>query len=216
MECSLVTFEHWLCRTRKTCSAAIWPPLRVFLLLRAIVQNPLRFIFHFLTVRVLVLLFGFTPRQLAQVQCAEQNGSLELTFRRKPASYGRRFYNREQILKLPVTPVWFFNLQKRFHAQWQNRYEKTKKTYPHKPLLLPHHHNYNRLLSSDEARERIKVATHAALGHYIQARILRQTCGHLYSKNGDASILSRMGWSAQFAFCYTWAPRIYYSPKPQV
>lgn len=161
----------------------------------------------------LVLFFGLTPRQLAQAQCVQQNDSLQIILRRKPTSYGRHYYNREQILKLPSTPQWYFRLQKNFLIQWHPRYEKTKKTYPHKPLLLPYNHNYNRTLSSDEIRERIKNATIAATGHYIQARVLRQTCGHLYSKNGDASILSTIGWSPQFAFCYTWLPRTYFTPK---
>lgn len=159
----------------------------------------------------LVLFFALTPRELSQAQCLIQHDSLCLTLRRKPTSYGKRFYNREQILKLPGSPSWFFRLQKKFVEQWQNEYQKTKKTYPLKPLLLPRHRNYNRLLNSDEARERIKEATTQATGHYIPARILRQTCGHLYSKNGDASILSRMGWSEQFSFCYTYLPRTFFN-----
>jgi hypothetical protein len=98
-------------------------------------------------------------------------------------------------------------------VQWSTRFEKTKKTYPHHPLLLPYHGHYNRPICTHKVRERLKSATIAATGHYIPARILRQTCGHLYSKNGDASILSRIGWSPQFAFTYTWAPRTYFSPK---
>jgi hypothetical protein len=161
----------------------------------------------------LTLFFGLTPRQLAQAQCTYEQNSLNIILLRKPTSYGRRYYNREQILKLPQQPTWFVLLQKNFYQQWALHFDRTKKTYPHKPLLLPYHHNYNRPLSSDEVRKRIKCATIKATGHYIQARILRQTCGHLYSKNGDASILSRFGWSPQFAFCYTWAPRTYYLPK---
>jgi integrase len=161
----------------------------------------------------LVLFFALTPRELAQSQCLVQNDRLALILRRKPTSYGKHFYNREQILKLPQTPSWFLKLQKTFLNQWQNEYQKTKKTYPLKPLLLPRHRNYNRPLSSDQARKRIKEATIKATGHYIPARILRQTCGHLYSKNGDASILSRMGWSQQFSFCYTWLPRTFFSTE---
>jgi hypothetical protein len=161
----------------------------------------------------LVLFYAFRSVDLAHAHVLFQNDSFSIILRRKPTSYGRRFYNREQCLILPQTPSWFLNLQKKFLAEWQERYAKTKKTYPHKPLLLPYHHNYNRPLSTTKVRERIKLATIAATGHYIQARILRQTCGHLYSKNGDASILSRLGWSPQFAFCYTWAPRTYFSPK---
>jgi hypothetical protein len=162
---------------------------------------------------VLVLFFALTPRQLAQSQCMPQNDSLCLVLRRKPTSYGKHFYNREQNLKLPQTPSWFLKLQKQFLKQWLDHYDKTKKTYPHMPLLLSRHRNCNRPLSSDQVRQRIREATVTATGHHIPARILRQTCGHLYSRNGDASILSRMGWSPQFAFCYTWLPRTYFSPK---
>lgn len=161
----------------------------------------------------LVLFFAMTPIELAHAQCSTHNDSLHIILRRKPTSYGKRFYNRKEILKLPEKPQWFVNLQKNFLTGWLERYTKTKKTYPHKPLLLPYHHNYNRPLSTDKVRERIKLATIRATGHYIQARILRQTCGHLYAKDGDASILSRLGWSTQFAFCYTWLPRTYFSVK---
>jgi predicted nuclease of restriction endonuclease-like (RecB) superfamily len=46
-----------------------------------------------------------------------------------------------------------------------------------------------------------------------QQRLLRQTCGHLHSMKQDASALSRLGWSSQFAFHYTWLLRVYFSPK---
>ncbi len=160
----------------------------------------------------LILFYGLTPIQLTQAQCLYDD-SLKIILRRKPITKGRRYYNREQTLSLPQNPPWFLRLQKTFFEQWSTRYEKIKKTYPHRPLLLPYHGHYNRPICTHQARKRIKSATLAATGHYIPARILRQTCGHLYSKNGDASILSRIGWSPQFAFTYTWAPRTYFSVK---
>lgn len=160
----------------------------------------------------LILFYGLTPIQLTQAQCLYDE-NLKIFLRRKPITKGRRFYNREQTLSLPQSPPWFLRLQKNFFVQWSTRFEKTKKTYPHRPLLLPYHGHYNRPICTHQLRKRIKAATLAATDTYIPARILRQTCGHLYSKNGDASILSRIGWSPQFAFCYTWAPRTYFTPQ---
>jgi hypothetical protein len=161
---------------------------------------------------VLILFYGLTPIQLTQAQCLYQN-SLKIILRRKPITRGRRFYNREQTLSLPQSPPWFLRLQEKFFDQWSILFKKTKKSYPHRPLLLPYHAKHNRPICTHKVRERIKSATCAATGHHIPARILRQTCGHLYSQNGDASILSTIGWSPQFAFTYTWAPRTCFSPK---
>lgn len=191
-------------------------PMKLCIASEKQVEELVRFIKHpdsspeHALILALVLFFALTPRQLAQSQCLVQSDCLSLILRRKPTSYGKHFYNREQTLKLPQSPIWFRKLQKKFIEHWQNEYEKTKKTYPYKPLLLPRHRNYNRPLNSDEARERIKEATLQATGHYVPPRILRQTCGHLYCKDGDASILSRMGWSPQFSFCYTWLPRTFF------
>lgn len=162
----------------------------------------------------LILFYGLTPIQLSQAQCFFDEGlKMKIILRRKPITRGRRFYNREQTLSLPQNPPWFAKLQKKFLEQWSTHFAKTKKSYPHRPLLLPYHAKHNRPICTHKVRERIKSATVAATGHYIPARILRQTCGHLYSKDGDASILSRIGWSPQFAFAYTWAPRTYFIPK---
>ena len=154
-----------------------------------------------------MLFFGFTLEDITYAAVEIQSDGLCIVLRTKPRTKGRRFYHRDQVLKLPSNAKWFMELQKRFYASWLKLHSKTKKTYPHPSLVLPKHAHYNRPLSKNLIRERIYAATTYATGTLISPRILRQTCGHLYSQNQDASILSRMGWSPQFAFHYTWLPR---------
>lgn len=161
----------------------------------------------------LILFFGLRIEDLAHAQLNVSTDKLSLTLRRKPLTRGRRYYNREQVLTLPTKPAWFLNLQKRFYANWLAHYQKVAKTYPHHLLLLPNHNQYNRPLRRDSVTTRVKLASLAATGVPIPARVLRQTCGHLHSRNEDASVLSCLGWSPHFSFEYTWRPRHYYSPK---
>ncbi len=93
-------------------------------------------------------------------------------------------------------------------------YSKVKKNYPLTPLLLPKHNHYNRYLHTCTVRKRVREASTEATGSAIPIRVLRQTCGHIYSSNSDASLLSTMGWSSQFSFDYTWLPRSYYQSNP--
>ena len=124
---------------------------------------------------------------------------------------GRRYYNRHQILDLPTKPVWFLQLQKRFYANWQAHYRRVRKSFPQHPLLLPYNNRSNSVLNTDTVSERIKIATTLAIKTPVTAKVLRQTCGHIYSRNQDASLLTQLGWSPQFAFHYTWLPRRYFS-----
>ena len=82
----------------------------------------------------------------------------------------------------------------------------------HYPLILFQDYRANRPLSDETIRKRVQNATHAATGVEIPSSILRQTCGHIYSTRNDASLLSRLGWSPEFAFQYTWLPRQYFTP----
>jgi hypothetical protein len=162
----------------------------------------------------LVLFFGFSTADLSYSQLTNHlNSNLQITFRRKPTTYGRRYYNRHQLLTLPSKPLWFLNLQKRFYQQWVVQYSRVKKTYPRQSLFFPETLHSNRPLSTTVIRHRFNQATQTATGTPIPIRIVRQTCGDLHSQNSDSSILSQLGWSSQFAFCYTWLPRTYFSPK---
>ena len=162
----------------------------------------------------LILFFGFTIEDLAFATMEIKNcDSLTLVLRRKARSRGRHYYNRDQILELPTQSKWFLNLQKRFYQAWTVHYSQVKQTYPHHPLILFRDNRANRPLSAEAIRLRVREATYAATGTAIPASVLRQTCGHLHSSHHDASLLSRLGWSPQFAFNYTWLPRTYFNSK---
>ncbi len=115
--------------------------------------------------------------------------------------------NRPIEIELPCVP-WFLSLQKRFINQWQIHYDKTKKSVNRKSLILPNNYISNMPVFHLTARERIKMATIEATGSYITPRLLRQTCGHLYSLKYDFSVLTRIGWSKNAASKFIWLPRI--------
>jgi hypothetical protein len=158
----------------------------------------------------LILIWGFKIKDLCFAKVEFNNyGSLDITLRRIPL--GRtKYYNREQSLKLPMTPKWFYQLQKRFCQYWNHRYSQLPKTYPHKYLILPSR-NFVRPLSEYRVLERIYRGTIAATGMPIPALVLRKTCGHLHTIDSDASILSRLGWASSSSFNFTWVPRTYFN-----
>ena len=158
----------------------------------------------------LVLFFGFSTADLSQAQIVIQEDKLHIKLRRKQLTKGKRYYYRKELIQLPLKPKWFLNLQKRFIHNWSEHFKRVKKTYPNTPLVLPYSNISNRYMNTDTVRNRVKLATVEATGNYIPIRVLRQTCGHIYSSKADASILSTMGWSNSFAFHYTWLPRTYY------
>lgn len=161
----------------------------------------------------LILFFGLTTEDLAFATLDPSKESLSIILRRKQRTKGRRYYNRLQRLQLPAQPEWFNQLQHRFYQTWITQSRQTKKTYPHFSLIFSLHLNHNRPVNKFTVRKRLGIATTAATGHDIPLRILRQTCGHLHSLHGEASLLTRLGWSPQFAFHYTWLPRILFTAK---
>ena len=158
----------------------------------------------------LLLFYGFKTEDIAKSQLNIIGGNVGIKLRRKKLTRGKKYYCRKEILILPDRPVWFKQLQQRFLSAWEKNYTLVKKSFPQTPLVLPRSHISNRFASTDTLRIRIKEATIDAAGAPIPAKVLRQTCGHLYTTKGDASILSTMGWSEQFSFHYTWLPRQYY------
>ncbi len=161
----------------------------------------------------LILFFGFTTADLAgaSVDCDPQTRDrLKIILARRPRSRGRRHYNREQELTLPSDPPWIKDLSKRFIDNWQTAFAKLKPkvSFPRTPLFLDPQLQYNRNMSDDYIRTLIKAATVGATGTSIPPRILRQTCGCIMTRGDDASALGHLGWSPQFAFHYTWLPKI--------
>lgn len=158
----------------------------------------------------LILFWGFTTIDLTQAQVILQDDLFHLKLRRKDLTKGKKYYNRKEMLVLPTNPKWFLALQQRFLKDWMAHYSKVKKSYPQTPLVLAKHNRYNRYLNTTTIRNRVYEATVEATDQKIPIRVLKQTCGHIYSSKSDASLLSTMGWSNQFSFHYTWLPRTYY------
>ncbi len=138
----------------------------------------------------LILYWGFTSEELSFAKIAVQDNGLCIYLRQKALTSGKCYYNREQIIKLPKSPNWFLKLQNRFYKDWRKHYNKIKSTYPNYQLILPKHNHYNRPISKTTVRKIIKKASIEATGINIPTRVIRQTCGHMYSKNKDASMRS--------------------------
>ena len=161
----------------------------------------------------LTMIFGLTSRDLILATLQSNSDSLSIILDRQPLSFHRQRYNRPEVLKLPETPLWFLNLQKRFYLHWSENYSKVKKTYPRYSLILPKHLYYNRPISREWVRKQFLKITYSVTGMPLTASTLRKTCGHLHSLTGDASMLASLGWSRDFAFAYTWLPRQYVTSK---
>lgn len=164
----------------------------------------------------LILFFGFNAKDLIYATILPDDKYFSIKMPKIPRSVGRHYYNREAILRLPSNPQWFSDLQKRFYNNWVKQYKQTTRAHERFPLLMPRNEaRYNHPVSDFTLRQRILKATMEATGSAIPPKVLRQTGGHLYVKDGDGSILSRLGWSPYFAFAYTWLPRqIHYTDRP--
>jgi hypothetical protein len=161
----------------------------------------------------LVLFLGFTSEDLRYAKIVQKHNTFDIAMRRKPLSKGIHYYNRDQVVKLPIAPHWFLDLQRRYYQVWLDHYNRIKRTYPHEFLLLPYDHNQSRSLSSCVIRQRMKKATKLATGKEIPIRSLRNTCAYVYILNQDASMLSRIGWATDTAFRHTYLTRIFISPE---
>ena len=156
----------------------------------------------------LILFFALKTEDLLRATIdVSPTKRLKIILHESPRSYGKHHYNRKQILELPQNPDWLKSLQTRFIETWQQNYAKTKQSYPCPRLVLPRNHHYTRPLHPKTLLKRIYAATVDATGRKITPNVLRQTCGHLHTRNGDGSALTTLGWSPSFAFHYTWLPR---------
>lgn len=161
----------------------------------------------------LILFFGLTTDYLLHATIDFSEDKTIINLKRRPTTQGRHYYNRDQTFIIPISPDWLKQLSLRFRFYWQKQYSKTTKTYPSNRLFLPRHGHYDRPIHQKTFIKRVYAATFKATGKKIPPKVLRQTCGHLHSKNGDASILSTLGWSPSFSFDYTWLPREIFSEK---
>jgi site-specific recombinase XerD len=127
----------------------------------------------------LILYWGFTTQELSLAKIGIQNDELCIYLKQKILTSGKRYYNRNQIIKLPKNPNWFLKLQNKFYKEWRNHYNKIKSTYPNYQLILPKHNRYNRSISKTTVRKIIKKASIEATGINIPTRVIRQTSGHM-------------------------------------
>lgn len=155
----------------------------------------------------LIMFFALRTEDLMHATIDTTGGVMAIALRRRRRSAGRHYFNRDQVLNLPRTPVWFAQLQDRFLDHWRDQYARTKVSYPVQRLFLPRNGRYNRSLSERTIVDRVYAATQKAINRPVPPSVLRQTSGDLHTKAGDGSLLTVLGWSPQFAFAYTWLPR---------
>jgi hypothetical protein len=110
-----------------------------------------------------------------------------------------------------MEPKWLFDLQKRYVRRWQTQYEAVRKNFPLRPLILHKQGLHNRPLRTLAIQKRFEKATHLATGMFVPMNVVRRTCGHIYSIQGDAAILAEMGWSKDYSFDFMWRPRLLFT-----
>jgi|GEM_PF-4500586 len=156
----------------------------------------------------LVFCFGFKARDLAWASTElNDSGVLKIILKDSAPSYGRKHPYREKILTLPSDPPWFMDLQRRYARAWRNRFAATVKDFPGQPLILNRQGRNNRPLRTLAIYKRFYKATLVATDRKIPLSLIRRTGAHFYAARGDASALSTMGWSKDYSFDFTWAPR---------
>jgi hypothetical protein len=162
----------------------------------------------------LVLYWGFTAKDIAWATLEIlEFGQLKIILHRGELSYGNQQHRRKQILLLPAGSKCFFDLQKRYAELWHSRYEKGKKDFPLHPLILQKRGRHNRPLHTVSILKRFVKATTLASGVPIPMNVVRRTCGHIYSIQGDAEIISKLGWSREYSSDFMWRPRRLFTSK---
>jgi hypothetical protein len=160
---------------------------------------------------MLTLFFGLTKEDLRNATLREQGDQITVVLRRRPLTRGKRYYNRPEQLPLPESPEWIRALQKRFLVVWQRRFRSTLNPMGIPMLILPKRSNFVRPCNQHRIHLMVTRFTKEATGVRIPHQILRQTCGHIYSTQSDASVLSSLGWSRLSASFFAWKPRVYYT-----
>jgi hypothetical protein len=162
----------------------------------------------------LVLFFGFTIEQLCLAQLVPTNGDqMRIILATREQTYSRRYKRRHEHLELPATPAWFLKLQQRYSHYWSERYKGIQHISLRRHLFLQHNKCSNTPIEPSVLEGRLRRATKKALnGRSISWRILHSSCGVLYTRYQDASILTRLGWSSSQASQYVYVTKKIHSP----
>jgi site-specific recombinase XerD len=163
----------------------------------------------------LVLYWGLTMPEAAMSSIDMNDRQISIYLHRRELSLRRKSHNRDQVLTLPVDPLWLGSLQIRYIQMWRARFEKTQKSFPIQPLILKRSAaaRTNRHLHSHTVARLFIQATTAATGKEIPPGVVRRTSGHIHVDHGDASRLTKLGWSKTHANGFSFRPRRYFSPK---
>ena len=162
-------------------------------------------------VLALIIYWGLTGVELRCSTIEIKNGLIEIQLYREKLSYGNKYYKRKEVLSLPDNPAWIKGLQKRFISQWEIKYQKVEKNFPHQLLLFTKSLKSNRPIISKSLLVKVYEGTLEATGEKIPPSVLRRTSGHIYSKTGEASILCDLGWSKRYAPEFLWKQKRYFS-----
>ena len=155
----------------------------------------------------LIFYWGLNNRELRYSTIEIEDGQVIVHLYRPNLSWGYKSYNRHQVLKISKSPRWLWLLQNRFISQWQIKYQKVEKSFPQKLLLFTKNLKSSRPIGSEVFLIRVHKATLEATGEKIPPSVIRRTSGHIYSLRGEASILTYLGWSRDYASDFVWRQR---------
>lgn len=165
----------------------------------------------------LILYFGFTIEQLCLAQLAPLNGgALRLILASNKKTFSSRLKRSGHHLDLPSNSAWFLGLQKRYALQWQERFTQIKHISVRRPLFLQENQWHNTPIDPSILRLRLHRATKRALGgKAVCWQVLHNSCGVLYTRHDDASLLTKLGWSKSQASSYVYVTKKIYSPSTE-
>lgn len=163
----------------------------------------------------LVLYWGLTTVELAMSTIEIHDSQIWINLYRRQLRRGRKSRNREQVLKIPLEPSWLSSLQKKYIRLWRERYELTQRNFPNQPLMLRRSSvgRSTRPLTIDTVINYFYKATIAATGQRIPPNVVRRTSGHIHVDHGDASRLTKLGWSQSYCHGFSYLPRTYFTPS---
>lgn len=152
----------------------------------------------------LILFWGFTIEQLCLAQISPSNGeTLQLILALPRNTYQSRLKRRGHHLDLPSHPVWFLGVQKRYALYWRTKLTEIKHLSVRRPLFIQENKGFNTPIHPCILQRRLQRATKKALGDKtVSWQVLHNTCGVLYTRYDDASLLTKLGWSKSQASNY--------------
>lgn len=153
----------------------------------------------------LPLCYALTKEDMihAQLQPISKKNEFNLLLRTKTKSAGRHRQYRDRVLCFKSSPGWFKKLLSRYKKYWDSEIAKKKTQFGRKPFLLPRNNQLAVPLNSKVVDRKLVAASKKALnGKSVSFTLLRNTCGYIHTKQDDASILTKLGWSKKHAFSF--------------